>query len=331
MSGVSIIREFAHGGRFFCFGLMFGAYLILKRRHDMKLFRKKYAWAAFYTLILTAFTAYVLLDALVIPRSYAEVVQATANPEATAQADTVITEDSYSDGNMTVTITEYRVDGTSVYVADIVLSSADALKTAFAQSTYGKNVKEATSEIAAEAGAVLAINGDFYGARNSGYVIRNGVLYRSKAASASQEDLVIYKDGSFEIVCEGDVTAEELLEAGAQQVFSFGPALVADGEIAVTSDSEVDQAMTSNPRTAIGIIDSLHYVMVVSDGRTSESAGLTLMELATFMREELGVTTAYNLDGGGSSTMWFNGQIINNPTDGRSDGERSVSDIVYIG
>lgn len=297
----------------------------------MKLFRKKYAWAAFYALILTAFTAYVLLDAFVIPRSYAEVAVATANPESTPAADAVVTENSYTDGDMTVVLTEYRVDDTSVYVADITLTSADALKTAFAKSTYGKNVKEATSEIAAESDAVLAINGDFYGARTTGYVVRNGVLYRDTAASASQEDLVVYGDGSFEIVREGDVTAEALVEAGAWQVFSFGPGLVEDGEIIVTSASEVDQAMASNPRTAIGIIDPLHYVMVVSDGRTSESAGLTLYELATFMRD-LGVTTAYNLDGGGSSTMYFNGEVVNNPTtNGKSIQERSVSDIVYIG
>ena len=70
---------------------------------------------------------------------------------------------------------------------------------------------------------------------------------------------------------------------------------------------------------------------VVSDGRTEESEGLSLLELAEFM-DRLGVETAYNLDGGGSSTMYFNGEIINNPTtSGRSIQERSVSDIVYIG
>ena len=88
--------------------------------------------------------------------------------------------------------------------------------------------------------------------------------------------------------------------------------------------------MTSNPRTAIGEISPLHYVFVVSDGRTSESAGLSLYELATVMKD-LGCEVAYNLDGGGSSTMYFNGQVINNPTNGTSSGERSVSDIVYIG
>ena len=91
------------------------------------------------------------------------------------------------------------------------------------------------------------------------------------------------------------------------------------------------KAKASNPRTAIGIIDALHYLFVVSDGRTSESAGLSLYELAAFM-QSLGAETAYNLDGGGSATMYFNGEVINNPTtNGRSISERSVSDIVYIG
>ena len=71
-------------------------------------------------------------------------------------------------------------------------------------------------------------------------------------------------------------------------------------------------------------------MFVVSDGRTDESEGLSLYELATFM-QGLGVKEAYNLDGGGSSTMYFNGEVINNPTSNGKIKEREVSDIVYIG
>lgn len=245
--------------------------------------------------------------------------------------EAVITDSSYSDENISITITEYRENNTSIYVADIYLSSIDYLETAFADNTYGKNITQKTSAIAAAQNAILAINGDFYGSQTRGYVIRNGTIYRDTSSDASQEDLVIYADGSFEIISEGATTASELLDNGAMQVLSFGPGLLENGEITVTSGEEVDKAMTSNPRTAIGIIDNLHYVMVVSDGRTSESTGLTLYQLATFM-QSLGVTTAYNLDGGGSSTMYFNGNIINNPTtNGKKITERSVSDIVYIG
>jgi len=98
----------------------------------------------------------------------------------------------------------------------------------------------------------------------------------------------------------------------------------------VTADSEVSQAMGSNPRTAIGMIDPLHYIVVVSGGRTGDNAGLTLYQLAQVCIDN-GATYAYNLDGGGSSTIWFQGQVLNDPSSGNRDGEREVSDIVYFG
>lgn len=306
------------------------------------MFIRRHWWAVLYSIFLIAFTVYLAMDTFVISRVYTVVDETDSGTGSTATTDTeqesdsdsgtetVVSETSYSDENIQITLTEYREYDTSVYVADIVLSSSEYLQTAFAQNAYGRNVTETTSEIAESAGAILAINGDYYGSQEEGYVLRNGVLYRNTAASG-QEDLVIYNDGSFAIINETDVTAEELLADGAQQILSFGPALVEDGTVVVSEGDEVGKAKTSNPRTAIGIIDDFHYVFVVSDGRTDESAGLSLLQLAEFMKE-LGVTTAYNLDGGGSSTMYFNGEVINNPTtNGRSIVERSVSDIVYIG
>ncbi|MGN1386976.1 MAG: phosphodiester glycosidase family protein [Bacillus sp. (in: firmicutes)] len=310
----------------------------------------KYVWALLYTFMLVSFSIYVLLDTFVITRVYSvvEVEQSDANKNVLQEDDNQIVDDrddtetdtegssltvtdsTYQDENISIALNEYRQNDTAIYIADVTVSSADYLKTAFAENTYGRNLTKKTSEIAENAGAILAINGDYYGARESGYVIRNGVLYR-ETVSAGTEDLVVYTDGSFEIINESDVSAEQLLENGAWNVLSFGPALIIDGEISVTTKDEVGKAKTDNPRTAIGIIDDLHYVLVVSDGRTEESEGLTLFELAEFM-QELGVKTAYNLDGGGSSTMVFNGNVINNPTtSGKTIEERSVSDIVYIG
>lgn len=287
-----------------------------------------------YGVLLTGFTVYLFMDTFLISKVYrmAEETEEQDIVLENNQEETMVktSETSYEDGEISITLTEYREEDTSIYVADIVLSSPEYLKTAFAQNSYGKNVTEKTSEIAGGVNAILAINGDYYGAQEKGYVLRNGTLYRSEAEEG-QEDLVIYEDGSFEILSEESVTAEELLEQGAQEILSFGPALIENGTIAVTEEDEVGKAMASNLRTAIGIIDNLHYVFVVSDGRTEESEGLSLLELAEFM-EGLGVETAYNLDGGGSSTMYFNGEVINTPTtNGRSVKERSVSDIVYIG
>lgn len=302
------------------------------------MFIRKHWWAVIYGIFLIAFTVYIAMDTFVIPRVYTVVseTESTASADTEQKNETVsdtkaeVSQTSYSDENIQITITEYREYDTSIYVADIVLSSPEYLKTAFAQNAYGRNLTEKTSEIAESAGAILAVNGDYYGAQEEGYVIRNGVLYRN-TASPGQEDLVIYKDGSFAVISEDEVTAEELLAEGAQQILSFGPALIEAGSVVVSEDDEVGKAKTSNPRTAVGVIDDLHYVFVVSDGRTDESAGLSLSQLAEFMKG-LGVVTAYNLDGGGSSTIYFNGEVINNPTtSGRSIKERSVSDIVCIG
>ena len=266
-------------------------------------------------------------------RHDAEAAEITTEAAESASGNSGKVTDSemqYADENISVTVTEYYENDTKIYVADVQLSSAQYLKTAFAGDTFGKNITAATSEIAAGHGAILAINGDFCGARTTGYVIRNGIVYRD-TGDASTDVLCIYADGHFEITNAGETTAQALADAGVWQAFSFGPALVQDGAVTVSEGEEVGHAMASNPRTAIGIIDDLHYVLVVSDGRTEESAGLTLRQLAEFM-QGLGVTTAYNLDGGGSSTMYWNGQVINNPTtSGRSVKERSVSDIVYIG
>ena len=255
----------------------------------------------------------------------------SASSSTTVSAAT--SKDSYSDDNISIKLNEYTVSGTVVHVAEVKADSAEYLKTAFAQGSYGKNVTATTSDIADGVNAILAINGDYYGTQEKGYVIRNGKLYRSTAISG-REDLVIYSDGSFEIINESEVTAEQLIAKGAVQTLSFGPALVENGTVSVDSDDEVGRAMASNPRTAIGIKSDGTYVFVVSDGRTDESEGLSLMQLAEFMKE-LGVKTAYNLDGGGSSTMVFNGTVVNTPTGGGigngSGSERKVSDIVYIG
>ena len=256
-----------------------------------------------------------------------EITENTAESEA---QEPQISENSYSDDNISITMTEYYENNTKIYVADITLSSAEYLKTALADNTYGKNVTQKTSEMAAANNAVIAINGDYYGAKESGYVIRNGTLYRDYGSSDT-DVLCIYSDGHFEITNSSEKTAQQLISEGVVNAFSFGPALVENGQISVEKGEEVGKAMASNPRTAIGIIDDLHYVFVVSDGRTNESEGLSLSELAEFM-QTLGVTCAYNLDGGGSSTMYFNGEVVNNPTtSGKSIKERSVSDIVYIG
>ena len=325
-----------------------------------KFFEKPYRWAAMYGGILALAFAFVLLDAFVIPKAQVRVESPpmTAQPEVSEHGDSagyiapdaatdhtekeddnnadveenppvapVITDTFYEDENISISIETARKNGTTFYVADILLSDASYLKTALAKNVFGRNIKQTTTAMAEEHQAIFAVNGDYYGFRDTGYVLRNGVSYRD---NGNGDALAIDGGGNFSVVREGSASMESLVDGGAWQVFSFGPALVLDGEIVVDSGSEVGKSKTSNPRTAIGQVGEFHYIIIVSDGRSKESQGLSLLELA----EEFAVrncSIAYNLDGGGSSTMVFNGRTINNPTDGRRAGEREVSDIVYIG
>ena len=253
--------------------------------------------------------------------------QGSSGSTSSTSSGTVI--GTYSDSKSKITVTQYRAYDSNIYVADVEVTDGTSILSAFANNTYGRNITDTTSDMAEENNAVLAINGDYYGARQSGYVIRNGVVYRNQGSNG--EDMVISKDGSLSFISESDTTTDSLIQKQAWQVLSFGPVLVENGQIAVTENDEVGMAMASNPRTAIGTVAKNHYLFVVSDGRTSESAGLSLYELANFMKS-LGATNVYNLDGGGSSTMVFQGEVVNNPTtNGNKISERAVSDILYIG
>lgn len=310
--------------------------------------KQKNFWPLIFGILLTGYAVFTLLDAFVLPRdlvvlesarepeisensAVSQVAEeAEQLPEETEQQEPIVTQSSYQSENISIPIETIERYNTQVYVADIQLADASFLKTALAGNTFGRNVGQTTSEIAKANDAILAVNGDYYGFRDRGFVMRESYLYRDTVQGDGYEDLVIYEDGRLEVIEEAVSDASALAEAGAVQIFSFGPGLIRSGEITVTEGSEVEQSMQSNPRTAIGQIGDLHYLLVVSDGRTEESEGLTLLELAQVM-EEYGCQTAYNLDGGGSSTMWFMGEVINHPTNGWRDGERSISDIVYIG
>lgn len=302
----------------------------------MKFLKKRYAYASVLGLLLTGSFSYSMLKTFVLAETISTVATTSTSSNAAAASQAAktatVTDSGYKDDNISVNLSETTVNNTQVYVADITVSSSDYLKTAFAQNSFGTNVTAKTSVTAAENDAILAVNGDYYGANSSGYVIRNGVVYRDTVRENSNNgDLAIYKDGSFKIIYEDQISAEQLVNDGVINLLAFGPALVENGEIAVGKNQEVGQAMASNPRTAIGIIDENHYIIVVSDGRTSESEGLSLYQLAEVMKS-YGAKTAYNLDGGGSSTLYFNGQVINKPTTGGNKiSERAVSDIVYIG
>lgn len=260
----------------------------------------------------------------------------------------------YSDPDIYIDITTGRFEEfNDYYCADIRIRSLRYLKTALANDTAGENYTEKTSEIATRHKAILSINGDTYGSQKNGYVIRNGQIIRNtkNLSRRKPEDLAIYADGTFEVFNERNTELDVIAAKGAWQVFSFGPGLMSEGKKIIQKGEEVGTAASQNrnQRCGIGMISPLHYVFVVSDGRIKSSPGLSLYQLGMIM-EEKHCYCAYNLDGGGSATMYFDdgsgnenglGALVNYCTqqlvNGRDlpeappIGEREVSDIVYIG
>jgi exopolysaccharide biosynthesis protein len=232
---------------------------------------------------------------------------------------------------LTTTSTGAGDDTLTYYAADITVTDATVVRSAFAQDQFGLNITEDPSTIASDHGAILAINGDYYGFRDTGIEIRNGVTYRDEPV---RDGLVFYTDGRIEIYDETTTSADELLEDGAWNTLSFGPAVLLDGAVPDgVEDVEVDTNVGNHsiqgdqPRTAIGVIGENHLVFLVVDGRDEGySRGAGLPELGEILLD-LGCTDGYNLDGGGSSVLIFDGEIQNRPSGG---GERATSDILYI-
>lgn len=307
-------------------------------------FSKPFRYAVCFSVLVILFSVYALLDAFVIPKVYVVVESVAATPdnisdmtESSADeiepgteiqpVEPVITDMGYKDENIDLTIEKFNENGVVFYVAELKISDTKYLKTAFAKGVFGKNITEKTSVIAAKNNAVFAINGDYCGFRDTGVIMRNGQLLREKPREYGRCGLVIDESGDLIIIDEKNLTKENLIELKAVQCFSFGPTLVVDGEVNI---NETGTSKDYNPRAAIGQIEPLHYIFIVVDGRTKISKGMKFPEFAEeFVKR--GCQTAYNLDGGGSATMWFNGQVINSPTDGKYAGEREISDIIYIG
>lgn len=116
----------------------------------------------------------------------------------------------------------------------------------------------------------------------------------------------------------------------AIHIIGAGPTLVKEGEVYVTADAEQfppDIRVGRAPRSAFGITKYGDYIFAVVDGRQAHSKGCTLTEWARILKNNFGAVEAINLDGGGSTELFFKGSLVNKPSDGH---ERLVGDALTI-
>lgn len=246
--------------------------------------------------------------------------------------EVIITENSYKSPEVSVTVTEHRVgEGareTVYYVADIYVAQIENFRTCIANNTYQDYSKANILDMAAEHNAIAAVNGDFYSYQFGGVMVRNGELYRRD--NIGYDICVLFMDGTMETYRHNEYNAnvlDELIGRGIWQAWQFGPELMNDEGKADCSFNTSSAVQFANPRTAVGYFEPGHYCFLTADGRQDGySYGLLLDEMAKIF-EDMGCRAAYNLDGGGSAVMSFNGDYVNRQSNG---GDREISDLLLI-
>lgn len=241
-------------------------------------------------------------------------------------AETVSTDTAYRSKNVAVELTTVEQYNSVIHVLDIYLQDISSFR-AYIPRTDGPSKAKSLMPIEAdeELGGVIAVTSSdqFYGHNIMGYIVRNGKLYNGKKDPAT-EALVMYNDGTMATFSGKAYDPDAEVAKGVCQTWSFGPSLLDNGQL--RTDFSSSGVAGTNPRMAIGYFEPGHYCLVEVDGaRNSENAkskGVTLEQLSEFMYN-LGCKVAYNLDGGATAGMVFNGQKICKP------GRRST-DLLYI-
>lgn len=232
---------------------------------------------------------------------------------------------SFQTSHVIITLYKFRMFESNVYAADVVVRDVRLILAGLAYNRFGgSNYVQHLSTMAENHQAIFAINSDYANHYDYGLVIRNGEILRDTLSYRNAT--VLWHNGTVTSFAEKSTTAEELIEQGAWQLWSFGPVLVQNFSVVADANDGIPRNMINNPRSGFGWVSDHRYMFVTIDGRIDDSRGVNIEEFAQIMLM-LDCQEAYNFDGGGSAAMYFDGRIVNKPSDGK---ERRVGDCVYI-
>jgi len=229
-------------------------------------------------------------------------------------------------------VERFDIDGGKFKGYVIIVSDPTRVKVGY--SKYIGKVGQTTSEIAKENGAIAAINGGGFmdtasngklwvgtGETPTGVVMSAGkIVFNNSDVNAKQNIMAFTKEGKLIV---GLHTITELQKLGITEALSFGPAIIINGKPQVQGDG--GQGITA--RTAIGQKKTGEVILLVLDGRRLNMPGATLKDVQNVMAK-YDAYNAINLDGGSSTTMYYDGDLINSPCNPL--GERSIATAVYV-
>lgn len=232
------------------------------------------------------------------------------------------TENAYHDDSLDVRMESGELRGVAYYVAYFQVKSPTQLRTAIA-GRPNESVAALPSQMGKAKNAVLVLNGEYYIQRTKDiFISRQGKVFRDQADPV-KDVLVIDDRGDFHIFTSREKAAElqGFQDNGGVIVnaFSFGPALVIDGEQVKLRDDYYFYPRERTGRSAVCQMDTLSYAFLYCPGATQQE----ICNVAA----SLNARQAYNLDGGNSSVMIFNGQYVGGK---KRNTEREQSDILYV-
>ena len=234
---------------------------------------------------------------------------------------------NYETDTLKINIEEKDTGYTKYWLAHVQTFSTKQLKSALCKGTYGNPRNTVSSELS-DRGGILGINGSGFSYATGvpapdKTMIKDGTVYNDVYSNGNI--FCVTEDGGM-FTAPAGMTTEDMLNRGVQDTYCFGPTLVEDGEASEIS-SQFHQTYRYQ-RSAIGMVNPGEYYILAVDGKgAGGSEGMTYEEMQQLF-VDLGCDYAYNLDGGGSTDLVFNGKVLNSLTD--NGNERPCADILYF-
>ncbi len=234
---------------------------------------------------------------------------------------------TYTSDHMLVTITQMTYGEASCYLTHVVIDSPSQIHAGLSHDTYGGE-REKPTDASARLGWIVGVNGGNFSWQSGGgdrymgsIIIKNREIMPDSGRISNGMEICLSAGGILREAVHGE-TAEELIEQGVTDTFTCGDTPLIKGGVRIHMDIQSQQYRY--PRTAVGMVEPGEYYLVTAGGLGS--SGATYDEIRDLLWEK-GCTFAKCMDGGGSSALVFQNELINQPAGGL---ERAVSDFLYF-
>ena len=235
----------------------------------------------------------------------------------------------YYDETILVIAWKELIDNRVCTFAEVKTADGSQVRRMIANNSYGSDVQLYPTDMAASANAVIAISGDFYTFRQLGITVYQRQLYRFAPKSVdtcfftSTGDMLFSRAGE---MSSQDEAQQFITDNDVTFAVAFGPVMVEDGQAVECSSYPIGEVNRTYSRTAIGMRDTRHYILMTVNYEDNHSVSATLNDAKSFILPK-GVGKAYGVEGGQTSNMVMHGHTVNRPDWGN---QRTQSDIIYF-